>query len=126
MRAGDRLWAVGDVTGVGAFTHMAMYQAGIAIDDILGRAGPTADYRGLARVTFTDPEVGSVGLTERAAREQGVPVRTGTSQVSSSARGWIHGPGNAGFIKLVERRRPRACWSAPPRSGPGAARCSRC
>jgi pyruvate/2-oxoglutarate dehydrogenase complex dihydrolipoamide dehydrogenase (E3) component len=52
-------------------------------------------------VTFTDPEVGSVGLTERAAREQGIAVRTGTSQVSSSARGWIHGPGNAGFIKLV-------------------------
>jgi pyruvate/2-oxoglutarate dehydrogenase complex dihydrolipoamide dehydrogenase (E3) component len=101
MRAADRLWAVGDVTGVGAFTHLAMYQAGIAIDDILGRPGPTADYTGLARVTFTDPEVGSVGLTERAAREQGVPVRTGTSQVSASARGWIHGPGNAGFIKLV-------------------------
>ena len=101
MRAADRLWAVGDVTGVGAFTHLAMYQAGIAIDDILGRPGPTADYTGLARVTFTDPEVGSVGLTERAAREQGIVVRTGTSQVSSSARGWIHGPGNAGFIKLV-------------------------
>jgi pyruvate/2-oxoglutarate dehydrogenase complex dihydrolipoamide dehydrogenase (E3) component len=101
MRAADRLWAVGDVTGVGAFTHLAVYQAGIAIDDILGRPGPTADYTGLARVTFTDPEVGSVGLTERAAREQGAPVRTGTSQVSASARGWIHGPGNAGFIKLV-------------------------
>jgi pyruvate/2-oxoglutarate dehydrogenase complex dihydrolipoamide dehydrogenase (E3) component len=101
MRAADRLWAVGDVTGVGAFTHLAVYQAGIAIDDILDRPGPTADYTGLARVTFTDPEVGSVGLTERAAREQGVPVRTGTSQVSASARGWIHGPGNAGFIKLV-------------------------
>jgi pyruvate/2-oxoglutarate dehydrogenase complex dihydrolipoamide dehydrogenase (E3) component len=101
MRAADRLWAVGDVTGVGNFTHMAMYQADIAVRDILGRGGPVADYTGLARVTFTDPEVGSVGLTERAAREQGRPVRTGTSQVSSSARGWIHGPGNAGFIKLV-------------------------
>jgi pyruvate/2-oxoglutarate dehydrogenase complex dihydrolipoamide dehydrogenase (E3) component len=102
MRAGERLWAVGDVTGVGMFTHMAMYQAGIAISDILGQEGPAADYRGLARVTFTDPEVGSVGLTERAAREQGLTVRTGTSQVASSARGWIHGPGNAGFITLVE------------------------
>ncbi len=101
MRAGERLWAVGDVTGVGAFTHMAMYQAGIAIRDILGQDGPVADYTGLARVTFTDPEVGSVGLTERAAREQGRKVRVGVAQVSSSARGWIHGPGNAGFIKLV-------------------------
>jgi pyruvate/2-oxoglutarate dehydrogenase complex dihydrolipoamide dehydrogenase (E3) component len=101
MRAGERLWGVGDVTGVAAFTHIAMYQADIAVRDILGQGGPTADYRGLARVTFTDPEVGSVGLTERAAREQGVSVRTGISQVASSARGWIHGPGNAGFIKLV-------------------------
>ena len=90
------------MTGVGMFTHMAMYQAGIAIADILGQDGPPADYRGLARVTFTDPEVGSVGLTERAAREQGLTVRTGTSQVASGARGWIHGPGNAGFITLVE------------------------
>ena len=102
MRAGERLWAVGDVTGVGAFTHMAMYQAGIAVADILGTDGQTADYRGLARVTFTDPEVGSVGLTERAAREQGLSVRVGTAQVSSSARGWIHGPGGVGVIKLVE------------------------
>jgi pyruvate/2-oxoglutarate dehydrogenase complex dihydrolipoamide dehydrogenase (E3) component len=102
MRAGDGLWAVGDVTGIGPFTHMAIYQAGIAIADILGKRDQPADYRGLSRVTFTDPEVGSVGLTERAAREAGLPVRTGVSQVSSSARGWIHGPGNEGFIKLVE------------------------
>jgi len=101
MRAGERLWAVGDVTGVAAFTHVAVYQADIAVRDILDQGGPAADYRGLARVTFTDPEVGSVGFTERAAREQGLTVRTGTSQVASSARGWIHGPGNAGFIKLV-------------------------
>ena len=102
MRAGERLWAVGDVTGVGAFTHMAIYQAGIAIADILGNDGQPADYRGLARVTFTDPEVGSVGLTEQAAREEGIAVRVGTAKVSSSARGWIHGPGGVGVIKLVE------------------------
>jgi pyruvate/2-oxoglutarate dehydrogenase complex dihydrolipoamide dehydrogenase (E3) component len=101
MRAGKRLWAVGDVTGIGVFTHLAMYQAGIAIRDILGRGGEPADYRGLARVTFTDPEVGSVGLSERAARERGLRVRIGTSQVSRSARGWIHGPGGVGVIKLV-------------------------
>jgi pyruvate/2-oxoglutarate dehydrogenase complex dihydrolipoamide dehydrogenase (E3) component len=102
MRAGDGLWAVGDVTGVGPFTHMAMYQAGIAIADILDRRDHPADYRGLSRVTFTDPEVGSVGLTEQAARDKGLSVRVGTTQVASSTRGWIHGPGNDGFIKLVE------------------------
>jgi pyruvate/2-oxoglutarate dehydrogenase complex dihydrolipoamide dehydrogenase (E3) component len=101
MRAGERLWAVGDVTGHGAFTHMAMYQAGIAVLDILGQDGPPADYRAVPRVTFTDPEVGSVGLTEAQARDAGLRVAVGLAQVPSSARGWIHKAGNQGIIKLV-------------------------
>jgi pyruvate/2-oxoglutarate dehydrogenase complex dihydrolipoamide dehydrogenase (E3) component len=102
LRAGERLWAVGDVTGIGAFTHIAMYQAGIASRDILGEPGEPADYRGMSRVTFTDPEVGSVGLTEKAARDDGRRVRTGTMKLESSTRGWIHGPGGEGVLKLVE------------------------
>jgi len=102
MRAAEGVWAIGDVTGKGAFTHVAMYQAGIAVADILGQDGPGADYRALPRVTFTDPEVGSVGLTEAQAREQGLAVRTGITQIPSSARGWIHKAGNEGLIKLVE------------------------
>jgi len=102
LRAGPGLWAVGDVTGKGAFTHIAMYQAGIAVADILGRDSVGADYRALPRVTFTDPEVGAAGLTEDEARKQGFRVRTGWAPVPSSARGWIHGPGNEGFVKLVE------------------------
>jgi pyruvate/2-oxoglutarate dehydrogenase complex dihydrolipoamide dehydrogenase (E3) component len=101
MRAGDGIWGVGDITGHGAFTHMAMYQAAIAIRDILGQPGPPADYHAVPRVTFTDPEIGAVGLTEQEARDQGITVHTGVSQVASSARGWIHKAGNAGFIKLV-------------------------
>ncbi|MEU3261284.1 NAD(P)/FAD-dependent oxidoreductase [Streptomyces albidoflavus] len=102
LRAAPGLWGVGDVTGRGAFTHVAMYQAEIAVRAILGQPGPGADYRALPRVTFTDPEVGSVGLTEARAREKGLRVRTGTAQVPSSARGWIHKAGNEGLIKLVE------------------------
>ncbi len=101
MRAGERLWAVGDVTGHGAFTHMAMYQAGIAVGDILGQDRPPADYRAVPRVTFTDPEIGSVGLTEAQARDAGLRVVVGLARVPSSARGWIHKAGNEGFIKLV-------------------------
>jgi pyruvate/2-oxoglutarate dehydrogenase complex dihydrolipoamide dehydrogenase (E3) component len=102
MRAADGLWAIGDITGRGAFTHVSMYQAAIAVRDILGQDGPPADYRAVPRVTFTDPEIGSVGLTEAQAREQGLAVRTGTTQLPSSARGWIHKAGNDGFIKLIE------------------------
>ena len=56
----------------------------------------------MPRVTFTDPEIGSVGLTERDARDRGLRVRVGTTQVPDSARGWIHKAGNQGFIKVVE------------------------
>ena len=102
MRAGEGVWAVGDVTGVAMFTHIAMYQAGIAVADILGRPFQPARYHGLARVTFTDPEVGSVGLTEQQARSAGIQVRSGSAKVESSSRGWIHGPGGQGILKLVE------------------------
>src|SRR5262249_2745726 len=54
------------------------------------------------RVTFTDPEIGAVGLTEAQAREQRLSVRVSTHPVPESARGWIHKVGNDGFIKLVE------------------------
>jgi pyruvate/2-oxoglutarate dehydrogenase complex dihydrolipoamide dehydrogenase (E3) component len=102
MRAADGVWAIGDVTGHGAFTHMSMYQADIAVRDILGRGGESADYRAVPRVTFTDPEIGSVGLTEAQARAAGLRVRTGLTQVPYSARGWIHKAGNDGFIKVIE------------------------
>jgi pyruvate/2-oxoglutarate dehydrogenase complex dihydrolipoamide dehydrogenase (E3) component len=101
MRAGERLWAVGDVTGYGAFTHVAMYQAGIAVSDILGRGGPPADYRALPRVTFTDPEIAAVGLLQAQAQQAGITVHVGLASVPSTARGWIHKAGNDGLIKLV-------------------------
>jgi pyruvate/2-oxoglutarate dehydrogenase complex dihydrolipoamide dehydrogenase (E3) component len=102
MRAADGVWAVGDVTGHGAFTHMSMYQADIVVRDILGQGGEPADYRAVPRVTFTDPEVGSVGLTEEQAKAAGMRVRTGLAQVPYSARGWIHKVGNEGIIKVIE------------------------
>ncbi|HZA30735.1 MAG TPA: hypothetical protein VE462_04385 [Propionibacteriaceae bacterium] len=52
-------------------------------------------------MTFTDPEIGAVGLTEAQAQERGLNVRIGIGQVASSTRGWIHKAGNDGMIKLV-------------------------
>jgi pyruvate/2-oxoglutarate dehydrogenase complex dihydrolipoamide dehydrogenase (E3) component len=100
LRAADGLWAIGDITGKGAFTHMSMYQAAIAVRDILGQDGPEASYHAVPHVTFTDPEVGSVGMTERQARDAGLRVRVGTTDLASSTRGWIHRA--VGLVKLVE------------------------
>jgi len=101
LRAAPGIWAIGDVTGHGAFTHMSMYQAGIVIADIQGKPGPEAEYHAVPGVIFTDPEIGSVGLSEASARAQGRQVRTGLAQVPASGRGWIHKSGNKGFVKLV-------------------------
>ncbi|MGI5204123.1 dihydrolipoyl dehydrogenase family protein [Spirillospora sp. CA-108201] len=102
MRAADGVWAIGDITGMGAFTHVSMYQAAVAVRDVLGEEGPPAAYRAVPRVTFTDPEIASVGLTEAQARDQNLPVRTAVTPVPEATRGWIHKAGNDGFVKLVE------------------------
>jgi pyruvate/2-oxoglutarate dehydrogenase complex dihydrolipoamide dehydrogenase (E3) component len=102
MLIADGVYAIGDITGKGAFTHMSMYQAAIATAHILGRDPAPAEYHAVPRVTFTDPEIGSVGITEAQARGNGLSVRVGFTDLSTSARGWIHKAGNQGFIKLVE------------------------
>lgn len=101
VKGAKRLWAVGDITGKGAFTHMSMYQADVAIRDLTGEDGPWADYRAVSRATFTDPEVGSVGLTEQQARTAGIRVGVGTAALPESSRGWLHKAGNDGLVKVV-------------------------
>ena len=102
MLAAPGVWALGDVVGKGAFTHMSMYHARIILGELLGRPRHPAEYHAVPRVTFTDPEIGSVGLTEAQAREQfGDRIAAATTPIPSSARGWIHKAGNDGFIKLV-------------------------
>ena len=102
LRAGEKLWAIGDVTGHGAFTHVSMYQQAVALRDILGQGGEPARYHAVPHVTFTDPEVGGVGMTEQQARDAGLSVRTGSTDLASSSRGFTHGPGGHGLVKVVE------------------------
>ena len=101
MRAGKLLWAIGDITGKGAFTHVSMYQAAVVVRDALGEDGPWADYRAVPRVTFTSPEVASVGLSEKAARDAGLEVAVSTGDLG--ARGWL--AKEEGVIKLVADRK---------------------
>ncbi|QWC85249.1 NAD(P)/FAD-dependent oxidoreductase [Nocardioidaceae bacterium] len=96
----EGLWAVGDVTGKGAYTHVSMYQSAIVVPDLQGEDGPTGDYRAVPHVTYTDPEVAGVGMTEQAARDAGLTVNVGSYDLGASTRGWIAGA--SGLVKLVE------------------------
>jgi pyruvate/2-oxoglutarate dehydrogenase complex dihydrolipoamide dehydrogenase (E3) component len=94
------LWAIGDIVGRGAFTHLSMYHSERAARAILGEPLDAYD-DSFPRVTFTDPEVGGAGLTEAQARDKGINVRIGLTDVAASSRGFVHGVGNEGLIKLV-------------------------
>jgi pyruvate/2-oxoglutarate dehydrogenase complex dihydrolipoamide dehydrogenase (E3) component len=118
LEAGDGIYAVGDVNGIGGFTHLSHYHGTVVGRRLRGEAG-RANHSALPRVTFTDPEVGSVGLSEKVARYQGINVRVGTAEVANSARGAIHGePG--GPIKIVvddDRKVVVGATFVGPRSG---------
>jgi pyruvate/2-oxoglutarate dehydrogenase complex dihydrolipoamide dehydrogenase (E3) component len=101
MRAGDNLWAMGDVTGRTLLTQVAEYQGMIAVEDILGGDPRPADYKALPRATFTDPEVGSVGLTESEASSEGRAVTVTVRDLRGTFRGWVSASPVSGVIKLV-------------------------
>jgi pyruvate/2-oxoglutarate dehydrogenase complex dihydrolipoamide dehydrogenase (E3) component len=103
MRARDGIWAMGDVTGKGMFTHVALYQAAIVASDILGQSHQPARYDAVPRATFTDPEVGAVGMTESEALTAGLDVVVVTKRLAATFRGWLHGSGG-GIIKLIVER----------------------
>lgn len=81
--AADGVWALGDVTAVMPFTHVAKYQARVVTDGILGRQR-SAHYEGMPRVVFTGPEVAAMGLTSQQARERGIDVATAELDLANS------------------------------------------
>ena len=101
QRVTDGVWGVGDIAGEGLFTHLAIRQADVAVADILGRETEPLNLDALSSVTFTDPEIGTVGRTEDEARSLGINVAVVTKPVPHTARGWLHAAGNEGLIKLV-------------------------
>ncbi len=99
---GDWLYAVGDVNGRALLTHMGKYQARIAADVILGRdAEAWADHRAVPRVTFTDPQIAAVGLTEQGARDGGFDVRVVSFGTGNVAGASVSGEHMTGTSQLV-------------------------
>jgi dihydrolipoamide dehydrogenase len=99
---GGWLYAIGDCNGRSLLTHMGKYQGRIATDAIRGRTVEAwADHRAVPRVVFTDPQIASVGLTEKAARDHGIDVRTVSYPLGDVAAASTNGEGIAGTAHLV-------------------------
>jgi pyruvate/2-oxoglutarate dehydrogenase complex dihydrolipoamide dehydrogenase (E3) component len=96
------VWVAGDATGDLLFTHVGSYEAELVVKDILGHP-EERDYRVVPRVTFCDPEVASVGITERQARSDGRDVITSVVRFEDNERSHIEGS-TYGLVKLVADR----------------------
>lgn len=94
------VFAIGDVIGGPLFTHVAGYHAGIVIRNALFRIPAKVDYRALPWVTYTDPELAQVGLTEAAARAAGHAVRILAKPFSENDRARAEGR-TEGLLKVV-------------------------
>jgi len=111
LRAGENVWAIGDVTGIAMFTHVGKYHARIAAYDIAGR-DVRADHRAIPATIFTDPQVATVGTLEgKIATWQ----LTSTPRLSTYER-----PKRPGFVKIAadpDRRVVTGAVAVGPEAG---------
>ena len=94
------VWAAGDVTLGPQYVYVAAYEGALAADNALGGAGREVDFSALPGVIFSDPQVASVGLTERRARERGLEVQSSVLPLEAVPRALVNHD-TLGVIKLV-------------------------
>ncbi|MCW3018661.1 MAG: pyridine nucleotide-disulfide oxidoreductase dimerization region [Solirubrobacterales bacterium] len=116
-RAGEGVWAIGDVTGVMPFTHVGMYQGRIAAADIAGEDA-RASYGAIPRVVFSDPEIAAVGLTTEQAQAQGMELESARIELAEAiARPWTYERDPRGELGLLADRRRQVlvgAWAVAP------------
>ena len=112
MRAGERLWAVGDVTGLFLFTHVGKYQGDVAAANILGQPRE-ANYDAVPRVVFTDPQAAAVGASE--ARYSGTAKVSEVPRTATYTRAYAE---SNGFLTLLsDGERLTGAYALGPEAG---------
>src|SRR5437762_285083 len=101
----DSIHAIGDVVGGFLLAHAASHEGIVAAEDIAGQRLAPMDQDLITRCTYSHPQIASVGMTEKQAREKGHEVKTGKFPFSAIGRAQIHGE-TAGFVKIVADAKP--------------------
>jgi pyruvate/2-oxoglutarate dehydrogenase complex dihydrolipoamide dehydrogenase (E3) component len=112
LRAGERLWAIGDVTGIWPLTHVGKYQGRVVAANIGGEPRE-ANYEAVPRVTYTDPQAAAVGATE-APYSATVPV-SGVAKTAAYTRAYAE---SNGFLTLLgDGERLTGAYALGPEAG---------
>jgi dihydrolipoamide dehydrogenase len=115
MRAGERLWAIGDVTGIRLLTHVGKYQGEVAAANILGEPRE-ANYEAVPDVVYTDPQAAAVGAGESSGA-----AFTATARLSEVAKTETYTRAYAdsrGFLTLLsDGERLTGAWALGPEAG---------
>jgi dihydrolipoamide dehydrogenase len=112
LRAGERLWAIGDVTGVWPLTHVGEYEGDVVAENIAGDGRP-ANYEAVPRVTYTDPQAGAVGVVEDR-----YSATTALSEVPKTATYTHAYAESTGFLTLLsDGERLTGAYAVGPEAG---------
>ena len=112
LRAGERLWAIGDVTGIWPLTHVGKYQGEVVAANILGEPRE-ANYEAVPRVVFTDPQAAAVGATE-APFSATAPL-SGIAKTATYTRAYAE---SNGFLTLLsDGERLTGAYALGPEAG---------
>ncbi len=98
----DNIYAIGDVTNIIQLAHVASHQGIVAIENILGK-DVEADYSVVPSAIFTSPEIASVGLTEKAAKEKNIEVNLGNFPFAANGKALTQGE-RRGFVKIIAQK----------------------
>jgi dihydrolipoamide dehydrogenase len=94
------VWAIGDIVPGAALAHVASHEGIVAVEKMAGLNPKPIDKGNIPGCTYTTPEVASVGLTEKAAKEAGYDIKVGKFPFSASGKASAAGH-NEGFVKLI-------------------------
>lgn len=119
MRTSQKhIYAPGDVNGSFQFTHAAGYEGGIVVTNAVFRLPRKTDYTWLPWCTYADPELASIGMNEKRAREAGIDYQVWTEEFQGNDRSLAEGEQN-GKLKMIldDKEKPLGVQICGPRAG---------
>ena len=114
----SHIFGAGDVTGVYQFTHAAGYEGGIVVSNAIFHFPRKADYTYLPWVTYTDPELASIGMNEKTAKAKGINYSVWSDEFVNNDRSLAEGE-KIGKIKMLldEKEKPIGVQILGPQAG---------